>query len=504
MNMDRGRLVIKNTLWDIVYYATIIILGFLAPKYIVQFYGSEVNGLSASINQILNVIMLLQAGAVTAALYSIYKPVSNNNIPEICYRYTSSVKYFRKISYTFLAIMCMGAILSTMYIKSSLNVTNIFIAFIILGFKSFLDILFTSKYRVIFTAYQQKFYLSVALMLEHIFYYGFVFITIGFRWNFLFLFVSMLAGCVVKIVYLYFIKQRKYPEIKELKGKDIPANVSGKNYALANEVAHSLATSSIAIIISFLYGLEETSIYSIYMLVFSAIHLILISFSSSFGPSFANLYATGDIKGASKVFNIFCWTFDVFSTVMLISAYCLISPFVNLYIGNESDICYYAPKLALYCTLISIFYAYRLPYNILVSSCGFFKETWLQPCLSFIVSLAISIIAGKYDYTYITFGPLFFYFTNYLYQVLKLKSLMPQIVSFKTFMRLAVTLICLIISIYFTQWYIIDYSFIHWIGISLIVTICCFVFVVATNYIVDKQSLNAVYAYIQNKIKKRK
>lgn len=56
-------------------------------------------------------------------------------------------------------------------INSGIPEITIFIAFIIMGFKSFLDLYFTSKYRIVFTAFQEKFIMSIATLLEQTIYY---------------------------------------------------------------------------------------------------------------------------------------------------------------------------------------------------------------------------------------------------------------------------------------------------------------------------------------------
>jgi hypothetical protein len=44
--------VLRNTSWELAYEFTVILLGFLAPRYIILTYGSEVNGLQSTIMQI--------------------------------------------------------------------------------------------------------------------------------------------------------------------------------------------------------------------------------------------------------------------------------------------------------------------------------------------------------------------------------------------------------------------------------------------------------------------
>ncbi len=431
MQKSRTNSVIKNAIWELGYYIVVVLIGFLAPRYIILIYGSAVNGLSATITQILNVILLLQAGAATAAIYSLFKPIADNNLTEVCTKLSSATKYFKKLSLIFLGLMLIAAIVTAFGIDSEISATYIFIAFVIMGMKSFLDLYFTSTYRILFTAFQEKFVMSIATLIEQIVYYVLVFVTLFFHWHFILLFFWLFLGCVVKITYLNRIKVRKHPELnyRACKSAYSTSYIAGKNYALANELAHSVMTTSSAIMISFMYGLKEASVYSIYSLVFSALYLIMTSLNSSFAPSFGNLYASGNIERAKEVFYIFQFIYLMMNVVMMMCTIFLLLPFVSIYISGVQDINYHNESLVILTVLSSSFSAFRVPYNVMVSSLGFFKETWLQPVLTCICCLLLSYFMGRINYAFIILGPVVFYLVNFLYQHIRLKELVPQMID---------------------------------------------------------------------------
>ena len=101
----RSSNVIKNTIWEMGYYLATIALGFLAPRFIILAYGSEVNGLTSTITQTMNVILLLQAGASTAAVFTLFKPIAENDTELLSKRVAVAERFYRKIAVIFLAIM---------------------------------------------------------------------------------------------------------------------------------------------------------------------------------------------------------------------------------------------------------------------------------------------------------------------------------------------------------------------------------------------------------------
>lgn len=438
--MSRTKTVIKNAVWELGYYLIVIVFGFLAPRYIILIYGSEANGLFSTITQILNIILLLQAGATTAAIFSLYRPIANKDFAEISKSIYFAEKFFRKISYVFCGVMLVAAAVTALFIHSEINSELIFIAFVIMGFKSFLDLYFTSKFRIIFTAFQEKFIVSIATLIEQVVYYALVFFTLYLRMHFIFIYIWLFVGCVVKVGYLEYKYKKKYGEIlPRYEGKE-SGKIPGRGYALANEVSHSIVSSSTAIILSFMYGLQETSVYSVYALVSQALTLIVTALSSTFAPSFGNLVATNNKEHARRVFGIFQYVYVMLNSVIFYCMIVLIAPFAKIYTSGTTDINYVNTMLASIMGLSGIFSAYRIPYNIIVSSCGFFKETWKQPVICICISLAISVVGGKFDYSLIMLGPTVFYLINFIYQYFKIKNLAPHLISAKAFLMFGISL----------------------------------------------------------------
>lgn len=488
MSSVRSNVVIKNTVWELGYYLFVVALGFLAPRYIILIYGSSVNGLSATITQILNVILLLQAGAATAAIFSLYKPIANDDVGEVCSRLSSATSYFKKISYIFLALMILAAIITSYTIESEISAVYILLAFVIMGMKSFLDLYYTSTFRILFTALEEKFVMSIATLLEQVVYYVLVFTTLFFRWHFILLFLWLFLGCVAKILYLNYINRKKHPDIvsRNKNSNKTSSVITGKNYALANEVSHSIMTTSTAIMISFMYGLREASVYSVYMLVYSALYLVMTSLNSSFGPSFGNLYATGNYERSKEVFSIFQFLYLMLNAIMMICTIYLLLPFISLYVSGVSDINYHNETLVILSIISSILSSFRVPYNVMVSSLGFFKETWLQPVVTAILCLGISYIAGQVDYAYILIGPIVFYGANFLYQHFRLKQLVPAMIDNRVFIILLITLIGVGLAFFVYKSYSWEVTLVNWIWAA----ICVFVFTALYLMMTSKLLLN--------------
>lgn len=74
--MNRTEKFIKNTLATGLLQIITMISGFIIPKVMIVFYGSEVNGIVTSISQFISYLTLLEAGLSGATVFSLYKPIA--------------------------------------------------------------------------------------------------------------------------------------------------------------------------------------------------------------------------------------------------------------------------------------------------------------------------------------------------------------------------------------------------------------------------------------------
>lgn len=70
----------QNTVFTAAYQFTAMLMGFVTPRLMMLFYGSQVNGLIVSANEFLTYFRLVEAGLAAAAVFSLYKPLSEKEL----------------------------------------------------------------------------------------------------------------------------------------------------------------------------------------------------------------------------------------------------------------------------------------------------------------------------------------------------------------------------------------------------------------------------------------
>ena len=91
-----------NMLSGLVLQIFTIISGFILPKIVLSFFGSEVNGLVSSLNQFLSYIALVEGGVTSVIIANLYKPLVEKDRKKLSSIMVTANKFYRKIGFIFI------------------------------------------------------------------------------------------------------------------------------------------------------------------------------------------------------------------------------------------------------------------------------------------------------------------------------------------------------------------------------------------------------------------
>jgi O-antigen/teichoic acid export membrane protein len=274
-----------------------------------------------------------------------------------------------------------------------------------------------------------------------------LFVTLWLNLHFIYMYIWLLLGCIIKIIFMQKVFRKQYGGLITASKKEAQPVIKGRNYSLINEISHSVVASSITILFSFLYGLEAASILGVYWMVIRLLTMLAQAIYGSFAPSYGNLVAEGDYNKINHVFEVFQYFFIMLNTFLYMCASYMMLPFIRIYTSGITDAQYVNQLLSISIIIYGIIYTYRIPYNIVVSTNGLFKETWVQPLISALISLILSIVLGRINMAFVLAGPMTFYITNALYQHFIIKKELPLLKTDKAKNHIFVSVIGICIAI---------------------------------------------------------
>ena len=116
-SLNRTMNFLYNTLLATVYQIVVLIAGFITPRYMLKYYGSEINGLITSITQFISYFNLVEAGLSSASVYALYKPLAENDHKKISAIVVATQRFYIISGYIFLGMLMILALVYPINIK---------------------------------------------------------------------------------------------------------------------------------------------------------------------------------------------------------------------------------------------------------------------------------------------------------------------------------------------------------------------------------------------------
>jgi len=143
---------INNILFGFLNLLITALLGMIIPRLLLVNFGSEINGLISSINQIFAYFIILEAGVGLSTLQSLYGPVGNNNISRINGILSATNKYYKKSGVIYFFALLLFAFLYPTIISSSVEESTIISVIMLTGMSGVINFLFQGKYQILLQA----------------------------------------------------------------------------------------------------------------------------------------------------------------------------------------------------------------------------------------------------------------------------------------------------------------------------------------------------------------
>lgn len=334
--MNRKRMMMLNTV--VVFLSTIIniILGLVEIKLFLAHYGSSINGLIQTGNQILNYMALLESGLCSAYMFYMYKAVANKNNAELSSLYKGfKINIQKVVIYMVIAATAICAVYPLLLKEKEYSYFTVFSIFALLALKMILPYQVSLVPKQMIILNEQKYKVELITGITTAVMYALEIILILFTDLPV---QALLATCVIILLVsgmvFKIIMNRLYS------GKidnSVPPNTK-PNKMSRDVMVHTLSGlvfgSTDNIILSIFSTLNNVTIYSNYTLLSS--HAVSLSNKIVDGAT-----ASLGIKIAhndKNSYNIFQELFSgvLFVSVFVASTYVLmINDFISLWVGKE-------------------------------------------------------------------------------------------------------------------------------------------------------------------------
>ncbi len=316
-----------------------LLLPFISRTILIYALGAEYLGLNSLFSSILQVLSLAELGFSSAVVFSLYKPLAEDNRDAVCallafyrsiYRIVGLIIFGVGIAITpFLKILIHGDVPAdiNLYLLYLLYLLNTVISYFAYAYKSSL---LTADQR-------QDIINNISTVLGILANILQIFVLLKYK-NYYYYTGIIIVSTVCNNIWVAIITKKHYPEyvcageLNQEERKRITTQIKGLAIGKFSKTARNSFDS---IVLSMFCGLIDVSIYSNYYYIFSAIigfiTVLMTSISAGVGNSIATESKEKNYRDFKKIHFYVSWI-GSWCTICL---FCLYQPFMQLWVGNE-------------------------------------------------------------------------------------------------------------------------------------------------------------------------
>ncbi len=403
--MNRRKKLYLNTVTALLNQIVTVVCGFILPRYILTYFGSDMNGLVTSISRFLSVISFLELGIGPVIQSNLYKPLADKDTDKISQIVVSAERFYRKIAYIFFAYI---AVLLVVFPSINQEYDFWFTAslLLIISISTFAQYYFGVTYQVFLNADQKVYVHTTVQLITAILntVISVILMKLGFG-----LHVVKLASAIVFIArpLVQNVYVRKHYNINH-KITYTEEPIKQKWNGFAQHLAAVVCADIDVILLTFFASNQSVSIYSVYFLVVSGITNVIMTTVSGLESFWGNMLAKKEYNLLNKTFEAVETLIHAGVTFLFVVTAILIAPFISVYTkGIEDTAAYYLPLFGILLTFAYGVQCLRVPYFRIIKAAGHYKETQNGSFISMFLNIAVSaVLVFKFQLIGVAIGTL--------------------------------------------------------------------------------------------------
>ncbi|NLM05233.1 MAG: oligosaccharide flippase family protein [Clostridiales bacterium] len=373
------------------------IITFISRTIFIYILGSDYLGINGLFTNILSMLSLAELGVGSAIIYSMYKPLADNDE----YKISALMNLYSKAYKIIGAVVAVIGISLTPFlgyiIKDKPNVDNLTFIYLLFLLDSVLSYYFAYK-RSIITADQKNYLNTINQQTFNIIkFLGQVLILLVTKNYILYLLVQIVCNFLSNI-FISIKSDKLYPYLKlnrnaELKKEEKSLIFRNVRAMMSHKVGGVVVNSTDNILISSFVGVYWVGIYSNYVMITGVINSVLYQVFTALTASVGNLNVSEDKEKSKNIFYItFFLNFWIYSFCS-ICLWILLNPFITMWIGEEFMLSKNVVFIIVFNFFISGMRQTTIMYN---TTLGLFWNDRFKPWFEAAINLVASLVLLKY------------------------------------------------------------------------------------------------------------
>ena len=484
--MNRSKKGALNVSSQLVLQLVTAICGFIIPKLMLENFGSELNGMIASITQFLGIMALLESGFGIVAKTAFYKPLATGDKPGISGIFNATESFFRRIAFIFLGYCVALAFVFPLINESGFDYWFTLTLVLIVGISSFMQYYFGVSYTVLLNADQRGFFSAFLQTCTIILNAALVALLIGLGADIHTVKLVSAFVFILKPIILNVYGRRRYRVDKSVPRDE--ASLAQRWDNLGQSIALYVHTKTSYIFITLFSTFKEVSVYSVYSLITTSLSSVISSISTGFVSGLGNIYANKEKENFKRVFNLYVFVNGFVTFLFYTIAIITMIPFITIYTAKMTDADYIRPLFGVMLIAAEVIYCIRLPYYYVITNAGHFKEmkrgAYVEAGMNIVLSLCLINFLGILGLAIATTIAMA---VRTVEIIIYCSKNITEASPLEAFGRVAVNLCAMLISVLICHFIpFVPNGFIEWILLACVVGVISLAVMTALNFIFYK------------------
>ena len=393
MKIERTKNASRNIVFGGILKIYQIAVPFLMRTAMIYFMGVQYLGLNSLFTSILQVLNLTELGVGSAMVYSMYKPIADDDTVTICALMRLYRLYYRIIG---IVIAVIGVALTPFIpylVKNDLPAElNIYVLYLLNLAATVLSYWLFAYKNALYQAHQRVDITSKITLCTNTFQYVIQLIVIIFIKDYYLYVITLLFTQVITNIITAFVATKKYPDYRPI-GKLETGFVKNINHRIrdlfTSKLGAVVVNSADTVVISAFLGLTILAIYQNYYFILTSIigfvSIIFQSCTAGIGNSVIVETKEKNFSDLKKFTFLICWIAGFCTCSFL----CLYQPFMKIWVGDELMLGF--PAVICFCIYYFIYEINQL-LNTYKDAAGIWHEDRFRPLVTAGVNLGMNLI----------------------------------------------------------------------------------------------------------------
>lgn len=395
--MSRYKNSINNLVCGILGNVVTSVVAIMIPRLFIVNYGSEINGLLASIRQIYVYLALLEVGVGDASVVALYGPIGRGDHNEANQIMAATDKYYKKIGLIYAVCIVALGFVYPLLLDTTVPYVTCCLVIILQGSGSVISYLVQGKYNMLLRVDNKNYVTTNLGTVTSIFTDVLRIVLLMQGKSIVAVQATYLVFNLIKMFYVSWYIKKNY-EWLDLKVKPNFGAISQRGAVFMHQISSLVFSHTDVLILTFVCGLKTVSVYSMYATIYGMINNIITITSNSVQSALGQIF-NSDRKKYIELNE----AFETYYLALVFSLYAIttifILPFMKLYTAG-ADTNYIDWKLPILFGLYQLLSYGRVSSNFIIGFAGEFESTqgraWLETAINLIVSFVCVFKFGIY------------------------------------------------------------------------------------------------------------